>query len=687
MKQWINVEWERQRHNLILWCPVVFGCGIYLYFSFPFEPSFLIISALVLILAGVLVPMVLARGFLRIATIILMLLITGYLSATYRSFSVAAPVLEFRYYGPVEGRIIKIDKSSSQAWRVLLDRVVMTEMRPTRTPERVRVSLFGYLPDGILAIGNRVTLVANMSPPGAPAEPGGFDYRMIAWFDQIGAVGFSRTPLLEMRPYGDNGRRLDRLRADISGFVANSIGGQNGAFSAAILTGERSRIDQTILAQLRASNLAHLLAISGLHMGLLTGFVYLIVRYGLATIPRIALYLPIKKLGAMAALLVGLGYLFVSGGSVATQRAFIMVAVVLIAVMLDRPAFTLRAVALAAMIVLIVRPESLNEAGFQMSFAATTALIGVFEILRRKTWWREARYGRLARFMPFIALIITSSVAGLATAPISAFHFNQLAKFGLMANLLSVPVMGLLVMPAAVVAGVLFAFGLSDPAFWVMGQGVGWILGVADFFATLPGAVIPVKSAAPMVLPMVVFAGCLFFLVQGVLRFSGFFLLIIAIGIWQQTSRPDVLIDENGALLGVMIDGQRVLNKETAYRFSAGSWLENDGDLASQQEAFQRAGFTVEGSQTRAILENGWQVVLERSKPGGFADGFSCVENQIFIAPKWPDPPMGSCVFIGQSSFENGAMAIYFDNGFPEIRHAAPDFPLRPWNNGGRPYQ
>ncbi len=683
MKQWIEAEWERQRHSLILWCPIFFASGIWLYFSFPFEPSVNHVVLLVLALIIAMVSLGFVFGSVRFCGYILILLITGYLSATYRSYSVAAPVLEFRYYGPIEGRILKIDKSSSQAWRILLDRVIMTEMRPKRTPERVRVSLFGYLPDDILQVGNRVTLVANMSPPGAPAEPGGFDYRVMAWFDKVGAVGFSRSPLLEMRPYGDNGRWLDRLRARISKKVSNSIGGQNGAFSAAILTGERSRIDPEVLAQLRASNLAHLLAISGLHMGLLTGFVYLIVRYSMAAIPRIALYLPSKKIGAMAALMIGFGYLFISGGNVATQRAFIMVAVVLVAVMLDRPAFTLRAVALAAMIVLIIRPESLNEAGFQMSFAATTALIGVFDMLRKNKIWREARYGRFRRLVPFFALIVTSGVAGLATAPISAFHFNQLANYGLAANLLSVPVMGLLVMPAAVVAGVLAVFGLSDPAFWVMAQGVGWILSVANFFSTLPAAITPVKSAQPIVLMLFAFAGCLFFLVQGVFRYSAAILLFLAVLIWQQTVRPEILIDENGALLGVMIDGQRVLNKETAYRFSAGSWLENDGDLATQQQAFERDGFLLDGSQTLAVLKNGWQLVLERSKP----KDITCSQNQILIAPKWLEAPLGECFFIGQSDFENGAMAIGFVNGIPEIRHAAPDFPQRPWNNGGRPYQ
>ncbi|MBL4806933.1 MAG: ComEC/Rec2 family competence protein [Rhodobacteraceae bacterium] len=642
-------------------------------------------AALLLALLITLVLSFVFSGIKRLLTVALILLISGYFCATYRSYSVAAPILQFRYYGPVEGRIVKVDRSSSNAVRVLLDRVIMTDIRWAGTPEKVRVSLFGHIPDGLLEPGRRVVVVANMSPPGAPVEPGGFDFRIMAWFDGIGGVGYSRNPILEMRPYPDNSHWLARVRQRIAEAVYEKIGGQNGAFAGAILTGDRSRIDRDILDQLRASNLAHLLAISGLHMGLLTGFIYMIFRSGLTLHPRASLYLPVKKIGAGFALLAGLAYLFMSGGNVATQRAFVMVAVVLIAVIFDRPAFTLRAVALAAFIVLILRPESLSEAGFQMSFAATTALIGVFDGLRRLNWWREARNGPFARLMPFVGLIITSSVAGLATAPFSAFHFNQLSNFGLGANLLSVPVMGLAVMPAAVVAGLLSLVGYSEPAFWVMGQGIGWILAVAEYFANLPAAVTHMKSGAAIVLPLFAISGCLLFLVQGVFRLSGFAVAAVALFLWAGTPRPHILIDENGALLGVLFEQGRVLNKETAYRFAAGSWLENDGDGKTQAQAYARDGFLYQGTQTRAELSNGWSVVLERARPD---PSITCTISEIFIAPKWPDPPTGGCFFVGQAHFDHhGGIAINFVEDAPVLQFAAPDYPARPWNSAGYPYQ
>ncbi|KKK80916.1 hypothetical protein LCGC14_2818710, partial [marine sediment metagenome] len=215
----------------------------------------------------------------------------------------------------------------------------------------------------------------------------------------------------------------------------------------AILTGDRSGMGRDTLQALRDSNLAHLLAISGLHMGLLTGVVFSALRFALALIPALALGHPVKKYAAVGALLAGAGYLALSGGNVATQRAYIMVAVVLGAVLLDRRALTLRGVALAATIVLVLRPEALTGPGFQMSFAATTALIAVFRLMRDSGGPRAPRL-----LQPVLALVVSSGVAGAATAPIAAAHFNQIAKFGLVANLLSVPLMGTLVMPAAVLA-------------------------------------------------------------------------------------------------------------------------------------------------------------------------------------------------------------------------------------------
>jgi ComEC/Rec2-related protein len=146
---------------------------------------------------------------------------------------------------------------------------------------------------------------------------------------------------------------------------------------------------------MRVANIAHLLAISGLHMGLLTGFVYGALRLVLALIPALALRYPIRKWAAAGALGAGAFYLVLSGGNVATERAFIQVAVMLTAVMLDRRAITLRSVAIAAMILLLHRPETLFSPGFQMSFAATAALVAVFTGLRDAVWSvAPARHGR-----------------------------------------------------------------------------------------------------------------------------------------------------------------------------------------------------------------------------------------------------------------------------------------------------
>jgi len=678
------VQWlESQRQNLMLWSPVLLACGVGAYFSLPFEPPLWAGWALLASLVAWLGVAIWSSGFVRLLFLTVFFLNLGYLASIYRSVSVAAPVLTFRYYGPIEGRVVALDRSSSKALRITLDRVHLERVR--KTPSMVRVSLFGTAPDMVL--GDRVALVGNLSPPGGPVEPGGFDFRRYAWFDRLGAVGYSRNPVVMMRPYADaeRGLWLDTVRRRLATHVADSIDGQNGAFAAAIITGERSRIDRDILQTLRDSNLAHLLAISGLHMGLLTGFVFLLVRHGLALWPRLALRIPVKKVGALAALAAGFAYLFLSGGNVATQRAFIMTGVVLFAVLLDRPAFSLRAVALAALLVLLMRPESLAEAGFQMSFAATTALVGVFEMLRTARWWQWVRDTFPRRLLPVITLLVTSATAGAATAPIAAFHFNQISNFGLAANLLSVPLMGMVVMPAAVIALLLSPFGLGNWAFWLMGKGIGWILGVAAYFSEIENAVTMVPTGPALVLPFIAFSGCLFFLLIGRARLLGTAIFSVAIAFWAQSERPLVLVNKNAALLGVMTPSGRVLNKETAYRFAASIWLENDGDPGSQREAFNRTGLHTENRLTRANLPNGWTLLLDQAKE---VNATQCLAQTILIAPKWEAAPTGSCVFIGKSDVETrSGFAITFESGRPVITSAMPHYPLRPWTNGGAPYQ
>ena len=430
--------------------------------------------------------------------------------------------------------------------------------------------------------------MGSIAPPSGPVEPGGFDFQQYSWFKGLGAVGYSRKPLvLVQQPvYDSYVSKLFKLRVGIAYYIRQKIQGQTGAFAAAILTGDRSAIDPAILKDLRASNLAHLLAISGLHMGLLVGFVFGLVRYGLALVPYIALHWQTKKIGAVIAIIAGYMYLQLSGSAVATERAFIMVSVMLIGVLLDRPAITLRAVAMAATILLLARPESLTQAGFQMSFAATSALVASFEYLKYQPYWHTLQQGRARLIQPFVTLLISSLIAGGATAPFAAYHFNQFAHFGLIANLCSVPIMGLVVMPAAVLAGLLAPFGLDTPLFWIMGKGIEWILFVAQTVAGFKGATSAIAKGPDYVLPMIVMGAVTFILVRGKLRFSGVLICCAAFGIWASSDRPDVLISDTGRLLGILQnDHLRALNRKKGSGFAARVWLENDGDKAIQDVA------------------------------------------------------------------------------------------------------
>jgi len=580
-----------QRGFLLCWLPVFLALGIGGYLSLDQEPGLTSYSAAVAVVLGIALAMrFLAEDWRPIGAALILILLGGLLAGA-RAHLVAEPVLGYRYYGPIQGRIVQIDRSGSDAVRLTLDRVVLKRMSPSRTPARVRISLHGQQGYITPRPGLNIILTGHLSPPSGPVEPGGFDFQRKAWFARLGAVGYTRTPVLTFaEPTGIGlGLRITAIRMAVSGWVQAAMPGKSGAFAAAVMTGDRSGMDQAGLEDLRASNLAHLLAISGLHMGLLTGLVFTFARYGLAAIPPLALRWPVKKLAAVVALVVGAGYLALSGGNVATERAYTQVAVMFVAVLLDRRAVTLRAVAVAATIVLVLRPEVLPQPGFQMSFAATTGLVAIFGVLRKMNGPRLPRWSR-----PVTAVVISSGVAGLATAPFAAAHFNRFTDFGLLANLLSVPLMGLVVMPGAVLAAILAPFGLGWIGLAVMRPAILWILGVAGWVAGLEGALTYVPSPGAWVLPLLSLGLLWMILWRGpvAVRLAGVAPVIVAFVLWAGTERPLALVSDTGALVGVLTDQGRALSKLRGSGFAARSWLENDGDGALQSEAFERAGFS-----------------------------------------------------------------------------------------------
>lgn len=568
-----------QQGMLFPFVPVFLSIGIGLYFALRTEPSIWALSALAACAAVLLMLYLRNRSAFAPLISALAMVTFGVALAGTRAHLVAGPVLDFRYYGPVTGRVVAIDRSASDALRITLDRVLLTNLPLSETPAHIRLSLHAKYPGIPPEPGQTIMTTAHLSPPGGAVEPGGFDFRRHAWFLRLGAVGYTRVPLVHWEEAGHN-KRLFQMRMAISKQVQNALPGHTGGVATAIITGDRSAIPKPVLQDLRDTNLAHLLAISGLHMGLVSAFAFGVLRLGLLLSP-IGQCWPIKKIAAAGALGVAAVYLALSGGNVATERAFVMVAVMLVAILLNRRAISLRAVALAALIVLLLRPEALIGPGFQMSFAATTALVAVFGAIRDSS----LDFPRHRLLRGAASVLLSSAVAGAATAPFAMAHFNQIAQYGLLANLLTVPLMGVVVIPAAVLGVLLMPFGLESIGLTVMGLGLDWILSVAEVIARWPGAVRPVMTPGPSVLPLLSVGTVFLILWQNRLRVLGLIPVACAMGLWLQSERPDILVAEQGQLVGVMGHHGRALSRAKGAGFIAGVWLENDGQGLEQAEA------------------------------------------------------------------------------------------------------
>ncbi|MBU3028510.1 ComEC/Rec2 family competence protein [Paracoccus marinaquae] len=686
------------RAGLFAWVPVCLSAGIALWFVLPAQPTmgqWLLLA--VISCAGLAIsyaaPRIAQGGriswgaadALRMGGLALALIAAGIGLAGWRSASVAAPVLEWRYYGPVEGRLVGIDRSARDRIRLTLDDVVLRDLPPDRTPGRVRLSLMDQAAEDLPEPGARVMLTGHLGPPPGPASPGSFDFRWHAWFEGLGAVGYVRTPLMTVEPARGVWQLMPRVRMAISAAIRQRIGGQEGAVAAALMTGDRSGVEEATNEVMRAANLYHIISISGLHMSLLAGFVYTALRLSAAGMQGlgIAPALQIHKFAALVALLAAAGYLWLSGGGVATERAFVMVAVMLGAILADRRAISLRSVALAATIILVYSPEALTSPGFQMSFAATVALI-----LVHGPWSRISPH--LPPWLrPLAILLLSSLVAALATAPIAAVHFNRMAQYGLLANLLAVPAMGLLVMPAGVIGALLAPVGLAGPALWVMGLGTGWMLRVAEFVAGLDGATTAIPLPPAAVLPLMGFGAVLMVLCwrRSAMRgptpltagiAAGLAMLAAASALWLTVERPLLLIASEGDAVGLMTPEGRALSKAKGGAFSVRTWLLEDGDGASQSAAAARPGWSGDRRDRRADLPYGWQIWHVTGKGAGLRAARVCRARRIVVATEPVISPSGggTCLILDPPKLRRtGAIAIDMTAFGPQLRTVADTHP------------
>ncbi|WP_246565025.1 ComEC/Rec2 family competence protein [Ancylobacter sonchi] len=590
-------EVEDRRGALFL--PVGFALGIALYLGAAAEPSPYAGPAAFLVLLGLALALR-ARPFAFHALALAASVAAGFGLASLQVQRMAHPVLAAPLAGVTVSGMVEQAELRPRGSRIVL-KVSGFDRPPKVTPQRVRIALATASPP---AVGTHVSLRADLAAPPGPAYPGGFDFGRAAWFEGIGATGYAvgkwrETPAPSPPDLAlAFSAWLEASRQAMAARIRTVLPGEAGGVAVALVTGIRGQVPEPLEEAMRVSGLSHILSISGLHMALVATTVFFLARALLALWPGLALTRPIKAWAAVPALLAATYYLLLSGAEVATQRSYVMTLLVLCGVMLGRPALTLHTLALAALIVLALTPWAILDPGAQMSFAATLALIVVYERGGRRLL--AAGTGRVPWYASgptrwLAALALTSLAAGLATAPYAAYHFQRLAPLSLIANLVATPLVSFVIMPAGLVGTLAMPFGWEGPAFRVMGWGIDAMNAVARWVAALPGADggVPAMPLASLVLITLAFLALCLLRTRLSLAAA---LLALAAGGPILAARPlDVLIDAQARTVAVRGPGGELAlmgdrRKGLAERFAAEQWLSAEGRRGKGVAAGEAAG-------------------------------------------------------------------------------------------------
>ena len=478
-------------------------------------------------------------------------------------------------------------------------------------------------------------------------------------------------------------RWLNGRRQDIAERIRASLGPEAGGVAAALMTGNRGAIPADVVSALRDAGLAHLLAISGLHVGLIAASLFAVVRGLLALWPAVALCFPIKKWAAAASLGGTFVYLLVTGATIPTQRAFLMTGLVLIAVMLDRVAISMTLVAWAAVVVLLLSPESLLGPSFQMSFAAVVALIATYEIVRVRfgEWRSRARFSRRA-LVYLMGVGLTTLVAGLATAPYAAFHFNRFVDYGLAANLAAVPVMAIWIMPWSVAAYALMPLGLEAVALAPMGWGIDVVIAIARTVAGWPGSVTLLPSMPVASLVAITLGGLWLCLWRRRWRLAGLAGFLAGAVVMLAASPPDVLIAGDARLFAVRdAAGDLVLSSPRARGMTAETWLRLDGRgrRASLPGPDEADDARLRCDSLGCVYRARGHVVAIARDVRALAEDCALAEVVVSLVPIRGPCPSAHTVIDRFDLWREGAHAIWLEDGAVRVSTVAEIRGVRPW--------
>lgn len=697
---WVDLVLAEQRRVWPVWLSIAFGGGIAVYFALSVEPAwFAGAAAFALAFAGAVV----ARG--RDAALAVCILLcaaaAGFAAAQFRTAQVAGTMLPAALERALYVGVIDQIELLPAGQRVTLRDVDIKDLPRDQTPARMRIKTVVNQPD--LRIGQKIGGVASLNAPAGPAAPGAFDFRRQAFFAELGATGFGFGRLKILKEPAEAGRLhgllaaaadwIGTTRGAIAQRIRAQLPGETGALAIALTVGDQTALRSADLNVMRDSGLAHLLSISGLHIGLAAGLFFFSIRFALAFVPPIALRYPVKKWAAVAAIVAALLYAGLAGWTTPTQRSVIMAGIAFLAIILDRSPISLQLVAWAAFLVLLFQPDSLLGASFQMSFAAVFALVVVFERLgpwfarRRQSWGEGVSWdARILNTLSWLwislsATVATSFIAGLATLPFALYHFDRISVYGVVANAIAVPLTGFVIMPAAALSLILMPFGLESWPLAVMGWGCDALLAVARCVAAWPGAVALVPAPAIFSLPLFAIGLLWLGLVRGWPRWAGLAVLLVGLSTAWLSERPDLLVAPSGKLVAFRApEGDLILSASRAERLVRETWLRRNGqrraddlgDLTGDEDWLrcdERSCDYGTGAKIRVLLGDAPPVATD------------CADVVLLIAARSEDalPCTGIATITRADLRAKGALAIYLGGAKPRIESASDRIGRRPW--------
>lgn len=566
-------EEEAYGHDF-LFLPVIIGAGAAFWFLLPGQPAVGSIVFLLALFTAISIAVRQRPGISRLIPLVPMLFAAGMLLAQFQTWRYGTIMLDSPVTTQVVGVVERREVDASERWRYLVRVLETVDPQVKRPPQHAWIlARSRHTPfESGEAIGGR----ARLSPPSGPALPGLNDFAFSAYFDGIGAVGFfygaPQRPKIQP-PSQTVSQAVKRWLFDLRGAIAQHIRtvvpGDAGAFAAAIVTDERRAISKQTTEALRVAGLAHIIAISGLNMALAGGIFFVGLRMLLSLFTGIAQAYPLKKLAALGALMMVTAYYLISGFGVSAERAYIMMAVMLVAVLFDRASISLRNVALSALIIIVMSPSEILGPSFQMSFSATAALVAGY------AFWQRHGKSRGPTATPIrhplvtgigglwklgVGILITSLIGGVSTAIYSIEHFHRIATYdGLIANLAAMPIISFIVMPAGLIGMLLMPFGLDAPFLKLMGAGLQMVIVVAEHVAGWE-ADLDLGRQHRWFLPLATAGFLLLILMRTWIRLAGLPLIGLAICLSSLSvagMRPDLLVSEDGTLV-VLVNGRDV---------------------------------------------------------------------------------------------------------------------------------